>query len=93
MKPLYRECKDPVQGHTHGMWLSSESGQGRLVPEPVLLTPEVHMDTAGLVSSLKLPSFKFWIRWDTEISLCVREDEPSSEGELVHADPASPALG
>ena len=75
------------------MWLSSESGRGRLVAEPVLLTPEVHMDTAGLVSSLKHSSFKSWMRLDTEISLCVREDEHSSEGELVHADPASPALG
>ena len=75
------------------MWLSSESGRGRLVPEPVLLTPELHMDTARLVSSLKLSSFKSWMRLDTEISLCVREDEPSSKGELVPADPASPALG
>ena len=75
------------------MWLSSESGRGRLVPEPVLLTSEVHIDAAGLVSSLKLSSFKSWMRLDTEIFLCVREDENSSEGELVHADPASPALG
>ena len=69
---------------------------GRLIPEPVLLTPEVHVDpwssrghswvTAGLVSSLKLPSFKFWMGLDTEISLCVREDKPSSEGELVHVN-------
>ena len=44
------------------------------------------MDTAGLVSFLKLSSFKSWMRLDTEISLCVREDEPSSEGELVHVD-------
>ena len=75
------------------MWLSSESGRGRLVREPVLLTPEVHMDTARLVSSLKLSSFKSWMRLDTEIILCVREDIPSSEGELVHVDSALPALG
>ena len=42
MEPLHRECKDPVQGHTHGMWLNSESGQGKLAPKFVLLTSEVH---------------------------------------------------
>ena len=73
------------------MWLSSESGQGRLTPEPVLLTPALHslkftVDTAGLMSSLKLSSFKSLMRLDTEISLCVREDVPLSESELVHAD-------
>ena len=51
------------------------------------------MNTAGLVSSLKLFSFKSLMRLDTEISLCVREDLTSSEGELVDADPASQALG
>ena len=33
------------------------------------------------------------MRLDTDISLCVREDVLSSEGELVHAEPAPPALG
>ena len=51
------------------------------------------MNTAGLVSSLKLFSFKSSMRLDTKISLCVREDLSSSECELVEADPASQALG
>ena len=47
-----RECKNPVQGCMHGMWLSCELGQGRLTPESVLLTPALHslkstVDTAG----------------------------------------------
>ena len=33
------------------------------------------------------------MRLDTDISLCIREDAPSSEGVLVHADPVPPALG
>ena len=31
-----RERKNRVQGCVHGVWLSCESGQGRLTPESVL---------------------------------------------------------
>ena len=79
------------------MWLNCESRPGSLSPEPVFLTPVLHslmfiVDTAGLVSSLKLSSFKSLMRLDTEISL-FQKDVASSKGKLVHVDPAPPALG
>ena len=40
--PVHRECQDPVQGHTCGVWLSSGSRQGILAPKSVLLTPALH---------------------------------------------------
>ena len=80
------------------MQLNCESRPGSLVPESVLQTPAFHslkftVDTSGLVSTLKLSSFKSWMRLDTKIFLCVREEVTSSEGELVHVDPTHPALG
>ena len=80
------------------MRLICESRPGSLAPESVLLTLLLHflmfiVDTAGLVSSLKVSSFKSLIRLDAKISLCVREDVVSSKGELVLVDPAPPALG
>ena len=65
------------------MWLSSESGQADWF---LSLFWPLKFTWTSLVSSLKLSSLKSWMRWDTEISLCVREDKPSSEGELVHVD-------
>ena len=50
------------------------------------------VDIAGLMSSLKLSSFKSLMRLDTEISL-FQKDVASSKGKLVHVDPAPPALG
>ena len=100
------------------MQLNCESIPGSLAPQSVLLTPAFHslkftVDTAGLVSSLKLsfsniffnfifklyiivlvlPNIKMRMRLDTEIFLCVTEEVTSSKGELVHVDPAPPALG
>ena len=80
------------------MWLICESRPGSLAPEAVLLTLLLHflmfiVDTAGLLSSLRVSSFKSLIRLDAKISLCVREDVASSKGELVLVDPAPPALG
>ena len=62
-------------------------------PDPCTVLSQVHCGHSQLQSSLKLSFFKFLMRLDTDISLCIRGDAPSSEGVLVHADPAPPALG
>ena len=81
------------------MWLSCESRQGRLAPESVLLTTALHSlkftvgpSWVGVLSKTFL-LFKSLLRLYTDISLCDKEDLPSSEDEVVHVDTAPQALG
>ena len=69
-----------------GWALSQDRADWLRSPDPCTALSQVHCGHSWLESSLKHSFFKPLMRLDTEISLCVREDVPSSESELVHAD-------